>query len=203
MRIQGPQAVNRTTPASGKDVALRDGLSRRFERDQSARRTAAETRSPADWDVVVSIDRDNTAWMRKVVDENGWPRIAQVGEVGSNQAWLLVQHADLAPDFQAQCLPLLEQAAREGEASLANVAYLTDRVCSNQGQPQVYATQFLVEGGVLVPERVAPPATLEAVNSRRAAMGLSTIQEYAKELAEFGGMPVDLSSLEENGLDAD
>ena len=42
-----------------------------------------------------------------------------------------------------RCLDLLAEAAIRGEASRADLAYLTDRVLLAEGQAQVYGTQFV------------------------------------------------------------
>jgi uncharacterized protein DUF6624 len=82
-------------------------------------------------------------------------------------AWLLVQHAP--PEFQEQCLPLLEEAAARGNASPRDAAYLRDRVLLHRGEPQLYGTQYIVRDGVLTLWPVQDP---EGLDERRAALGL-------------------------------
>ncbi|WP_411978389.1 DUF6624 domain-containing protein [Streptomyces scopuliridis] len=74
------------------------------------------------------IDAGNTSWLKQVIAEHGWPGVALVGERGAEEAWLLAQHADLAPAFQRQALELLKAAVTAGDASPRHLAYLTDRV---------------------------------------------------------------------------
>lgn len=124
------------------------------------------------------IDRDNTARLRAIVSEHGWPTRSLVGADGAKAAWLLVQHADLAPDFQRRCLELM-QAAPEGEVARDHIAYLTDRVAVNSGQPQVYGTQFHSVGGKLVPRPIRDP---QAVDARRANMNLSSLGIYTRHM---------------------
>lgn len=90
---------------------------------------------------LVATDRQNTARMREIVAQYGWPTYDLVGRKASSAAWILVQHADRSPLFQAHCLPLLKAAVDEGQASPRNYAYLYDRVQLAYGYQQRYATQ--------------------------------------------------------------
>lgn len=90
---------------------------------------------------LLATDRQNTARMREIVAQYGWPTYDLVGREASSAAWILVQHADRSPLFQAHCLPLLKAAVDEGQASPRNYAYLYDRVQLAFGYTQRYATQ--------------------------------------------------------------
>jgi hypothetical protein len=149
---------------------LRAELLRRAEQDQAARRPR-ET----DWESVRSVDADNLAWLKKVVAEVGWPCRSMVGEDGAHAAWLLAQHADRDPEFQRRCLDLITEAAEHGEASRAELAYLTDRVLLAEGQPQEYGTQMIGQEEGWVPRRLRDP---EHVDKRRAAMSLGPLADY-------------------------
>jgi hypothetical protein len=122
------------------------------------------------------VDRDNTARMREIVAQHGWPTRSLVGEDGAQAAWLLVQHADAEPEFQRHCLALM-RAAPAGEVGLDQLAYLADRVDVNAGQPQTYGTQFRFDGERMVPAPLREP---EKVDERRAAMGLYSLTLYAR-----------------------
>ena len=58
---------------------------------------------------LIGIDRSNTARMKQIVEQYGWPIFEKVGEEASNAAWLIVQHADRNPFFQEKCLLLLKK----------------------------------------------------------------------------------------------
>ena len=168
-------------PLAGADSLLARQLALRVEADQAARGlwTLAFERgrepSSADDALVAAVDSLNTAWLRGVVSERGWPGASRVGETGAHDAWLLVQHADRDPAFQREVLGLMGAAVAEGEASGADFAYLTDRVRLAAGEPQVYGTQLDVVDGRPEPLRLGDP---EGVDARRAAVGLEPLGEY-------------------------
>ena len=151
------------------DEELSAELRERAERDQVARRSLRPgPHSAAEWAAVVApIDRDNTARLREIVERHGWPGRSLVGAAGAHAAWLLAQHAP--PEFQEQCLPLLQDAVARGEARPVELAYLEDRVLMHRSEPQVYGTQYRVIDGVVELWTVRDHAGLD---ERRAALGL-------------------------------
>jgi hypothetical protein len=153
-------------------------LHRRAEQDQAARRLAAKTRDGRE---MCRIDAENTAWLKQVITEYGWPGAALVGAQGAEEAWLLAQHADLAPAFQRQALELLKAAVAAGDASPRQLAYLTDRVLVAAGEPQVYGTQYTddPDGSNL---RLQPVADPDRLDERRAAMGLEPAADYDQRM---------------------
>ncbi len=147
---------------------LRTELLARADRDQTARKSLPPADQWYRWEQVIApVDRANTARMREIVAEYGWPGYALAGIDGAHAAWLLVQHA---PDeFQEECLPLLEAAVARGDAAPRDLAYLTDRVLMQRGEPQVYGTQYQVIDGRLSLWAVRDP---DGLDQRRAALGL-------------------------------
>jgi hypothetical protein len=176
-------------------LELQAELLRRAQQDQVARSELlcrAEqdkvTRAGPEpgWDTVASVDADNLTWLKSVVAEIGWPGWSMVGEEGAHAAWLLAQHADRDPAFQRRCLDLITEAARSGEASLTELAYLTDRVLLAEGQPQEYGTQMEGQEEGWTPRRLRDPETVDA---RRAAMSLGPLSEYIARMADEYGPP--------------
>jgi len=122
------------------------------------------------------VDARNTARMHEIVEEYGWPTKSMVGGDGTRSAWLLVQHADMDVAFQRKCLALMRPRLADGQVSPADVAYLTDRVRVNEGEPQVYGTQFHLKDGQRQPRPIEEP---EKVDERRASMGMKPLADYA------------------------
>jgi uncharacterized protein DUF6624 len=161
------------------DETLRDELLDMAEVDQRARRDGEP-------ETMMRVDREHTERMRAIVAQHGWPGRSLVGEEGAQAAWLLVQHADADPGFQAACLERLREAVEAREAPPDQLAYLGDRVAVGAGEPQVYGTQFretIDEDGetVLEPFPLEDP---EAVDALRAEVGLGPLDDYRRELAE-------------------
>ena len=165
------------------DEELSAELVQRSGRDQAARKSLRPGHGMAEWEAVVApVDRDNTARLREIVAQHGWPGHELVGRAGAHAAWLLAQHAP--PDVQEECLPLLRDAAARGDAGPVELAYLEDRVLMHRGEPQVYGTQYRERDGVLTLWTVRDPAGLDA---RRAALGLEPEAESRARLLAARG----------------
>jgi hypothetical protein len=171
---------------------LRAELLRRLAQDEDVRSRLIEAGlgSSAEADdlahEVDELDHENTDWLRSVVEHRGWPLSSVVGVDGAHAAWLLAQHADYDPAFQRRCLELMAAAVADGQASLSDYAYLTDRVLVGEGKPQRYGTQFTQSGDSWEPHRLEDP---DRVDGRRAEVGLGTINEYAEQLRRAYGAP--------------
>lgn len=120
-------------------------------------------------------DHDNTEWLKAIVSEQGWPKISEVGEAASQQAWLLVQHADADPAFQVQALRLMEPLVASGEVGKRNYAYLYDRVMLKIAGKQRFATQAMCRAGKRVPQ---PLEDEKAVDRLRTEFELEPLPSY-------------------------
>ncbi|SDL21215.1 DUF6624 domain-containing protein [Nonomuraea jiangxiensis] len=157
------------------DPALRAELLTMMERDQQVRAPGADP------DRMAGVDRANTERMRRILDTHGWPGHALVGEDGAHAAWVMVQHADLDPEFQRRGLALMRQAVAKDDADPGDLAYLTDRVRVAEKKPQVYGTQWGVDAeGTWQPR--TPIENEAEVDERRAEAGLQPLRDYLKEL---------------------
>lgn len=168
-----------------KEPALRRELLKLVEKDQAIRneliRKGVKNPDKAILGRMQAIDTSNTDRMKAIVNEYGWPGPKLVGRDGSDAAFLLVQHADLA--FQQKMLPLVEKAYRSGELSGQNYALLLDRVRVGEGRPQVYGTQAKRFEEWNGEEPALAPIEDEAnVDKRRAEMGLPPLAEYRELL---------------------
>jgi len=128
------------------------------------------------------VHKRNTARLKEIIAEYGWPGRSLVDEDGAIAAWFITQHAISDPPFQRRALELLREAHNKGEVSATALAFLEDRICVFEGRPQNYGTQFEPdEHGMPQPCPIADP---EHVNERRKALGMNTIEERTRELQE-------------------
>jgi hypothetical protein len=160
---------------------LRSELLRRAEKDQAAR-----SEPEPDAETLTSVDAENLNWLRDLITEVGWPGRSMVGQDGAHAAWLLAQHADQDPVFQRRCLDLMTEAGKRGEATLGELAYLTDRVLLAEGKPQEYGTQMTGRKQGWVPRNLRDPQT---VDERRAAMSLGPLRDNIARIARQYGPP--------------
>lgn len=161
---------------------LRDELLARMEKEQKLRRDLND--SPDDVQLLMRMmetDAQNTMWLEEIIQQHGWPSKSLVGEEGAQAAFLIVQHSP-ALKFQKKCLQLLEQAVDEKEADAISLAYLTDRIRTSEGKPQLYGTQGQTSSdGSIIP---FPIEDEEHVDERRKVLGLEPVAEYFKSMNE-------------------
>jgi hypothetical protein len=125
------------------------------------------------------VDERNTARLKDLVANHGWPHEGRVGPAGAEAAFLIAQHADHDPAFQKTALEHVRTAHRNGQASGEQVALLTDRVRVAEGTPQLYGTQAQIRDGTL---QMPPIQDSSAVDQRRARMGLPPLSDYIDTL---------------------
>jgi hypothetical protein len=164
--------------------ALRQELQAMVKEDQDARNAMIQAKATDEKLLkrMEEIDTKNTKRMKEIVAKVGWPGKSLVGKEGADNAFLLVQHADRDGAFQKECLPLLEKAVKQGEASGKNLAYLTDRLLVADKKKQRYGTQFTRKDGEWAPFPIEDEAN---VDKRRKEVGLESMAEYTKALREL------------------
>ena len=128
------------------------------------------------------VHESNARRLEELIVRHGWPGHALAGEEGAKAAWMIVQHTIGQPEFQRRCLRLLQDAAIENEVPPWQPAYLLDRIRIFEGKLQVYGTQFDPdEHGVMSP---CPVEDAMGLNSRRASIGLDSIEERTEMMRE-------------------
>ncbi|QNI33829.1 hypothetical protein H7849_07910 [Alloacidobacterium dinghuense] len=121
-----------------------------------------------------AVHRQNSARLREIIAEHGWPHEEIAGEDGAKAAWLIAQHAIGEPDFQRQSLQYLQRYAAEGKLPAWQAAYIEDRIAIQEGRPQRYGTQWIddIRDGLTRPLPLEDP---ERVNELRASVGLGPL----------------------------
>lgn len=125
-----------------------------------------------------ALDSSNTHDVKELLKRYGWFKISEFGEESDQNAWLLVQHADLDVAFQKEVLKKLEMLYPQGETRAGNYAFLFDRVAVNEKRPQRYGTQGrCVDPGKWEPLPLEDP---ERVAELRKSMGMDSLEETKK-----------------------
>jgi hypothetical protein len=128
---------------------------------------------------MAAVDSANLAWLKPLLLASGWPTRAALDSNGVQAVFLLVQHADRDPAFQAAMLPKVEAAYRNGDIEGQSLALLTDRVAKAQGRRQVYGTHTSVRDRKAIIDPIEDSAGLDA---RRAKLGLPPLAVYKRFL---------------------
>ncbi len=132
---------------------------------------------------MIKVDAFNTQELQKMLVGRGWFRDDKDGSGAANDAWLIAQHADQNPEFQAEALKLIEAEFDAPGVSKSNYAYLYDRVqmrftegMDAEKRIQRYGTQGRCTGaGTWEPFAVESP---EKIDEIRAEMGLGQMADY-------------------------
>lgn len=168
------------------DPVLRQKLLDMLKSDQAAREAALKSRlqSQDALKKMLSVDAKNLPMLKHIIEQHGFPTPSQVGGDGVDAAFLLVQHADRDPALQSQVLPQLIELHDKGVIRGGDVALLTDRVLRAQGKPQRYGSQFALDehDGSM---KIQPTEDMAHLDTRRAAMDLPPIADYACMLSVF------------------
>jgi len=135
--------------------------------DQDARSTRSK-------EIIEQVDKANQEQLQSIIEVHGWPSPSRFGEEAANAAWLIAQHADANPVFQRKCLELMQA---EKAVSQEDLGYLADRVRVNEGRPQLFGTQWIVENDEFKPQ---PIEDEENLDKRREKIGMPPFDEYVK-----------------------
>lgn len=143
--------------------------------DQAMRSSWSKDSKPtaADWTRQQELDAANLGRLEQIVARYGWPGLRFAGMRGSNAAWLVLQHADLAT--QRKYEPLLRAAVARRDAQAADLATLQDRIRVRSGLPQRYGTQFKMAStaaGSVVRSALYPIEDEANLEQRRREVGL-------------------------------
>ncbi|MGY0617900.1 DUF6624 domain-containing protein [Lysobacter sp. A378] len=172
--------------AAAQDCApasLQHELLKRNEVDQAARKTLVANRESKEaLDRVLQIDRENTAYLRTVLANCGWPKRSEVGEQAAKAAWRLTQHADMDPQYQVLAAQQLKYAVLADEAAAWDLAVLVDRNRRLTDRPQVYGMQFMTAPGNII--RFYDIVTPSQLDARRKEIGLASFYCWATQISE-------------------
>lgn len=163
-------------------------LDKMYDFDQTLRKDFIKNWSILEkQEILRKMDTFHTLKMKEILQRYGWITISKFGAEYDRKAWLLVQHADHDPFFQAGVLFLLGNLIPRKETDQKNYAYLYDRVAlkfPSLGFRQRYGTQVLskTKGEIILQPC---EGTFEEVDHRRKEIGLEPLREYLKQVKEM------------------
>lgn len=166
---------------------VKHALRSMVEFDQQVRNEfLKDIENPQVIELILKIDTHHMAILKRILAIHVWANISKFGKEADHNAWLLVQHADQDPFFQAGVAFILQQLVVLGETNKENYAYLYDRVALKLGRfgiKQKYGTQALIEERKV---KIFPcEGNIQNIDKNRAEMGLDTMANYLQNLKEI------------------
>lgn len=134
------------------------------------------------------LDSENTSDLKKLLKKYHWFTVSEFGGQADSHAWLLVQHADLDPQFQKEVLVIITDLWPKNETSARNYAYLFDRVAASWHDPSKRTLQRYGTQGQCIGPRDWEPISMEEpefLDQRRASVGLPAMAEYKLVVKEL------------------
>lgn len=163
-------------------VKIRQELLVMHDKDQGIRLLLIDAEQKGDKQKIVKIreimkqvDKQNALRVMEIIDTNGWLSKDDIGDTANETLFLCIQHVD-DKIIQDKYLPILKQAAEDGDAEGWHYAFLTDRIKLNSGKKQVFGTQTISEKGKF--SFIVPLQEPEKVDIYRAELGLEPLNNY-------------------------
>ena len=171
-----------------REPALRAELVSRGDQDQRVRYEMIKSGSARPDSGIMrrmaAIDAGNTARLKEIVDQIGWPGTDLVGWDGAEAAFFLAQHSERAS--HDAWMPKIQEAFDAGRIGGSNYALFLDRYLVEGGKPQVYGSRArpFAEWKGRVPS-FFPIDDSTNVDKRRADVGLPPLAEYGAMLSKM------------------
>lgn len=167
---------------------LADELSKMAETDQVAAyipQGKHKKLSEEDWNTFKdSVFTTHEKRLQEIFNEYGFAGYDLVGEDGSMNFWLMVQHCDHNPEFQTKVLEKMKIEVGNKNADPRDYGLLVDRVQLNTGKAQVYGTQvtYNFNTGQAYPKTLGDSTN---VNKRRESVNLEPLEVYLNKMTQM------------------
>lgn len=174
--------------------SLKTKLETLFMKDQTFRRiyVEAENKLGKDsaemeyfWEVVEAQDKIFEKEVVEIIEKYGWLGISQIGRLANATLWTVLQHGSIAS--KEKYAPLLKASVLKEESQPNHYARLIDRLLINSNKPQIYGSQ--IDYNSSETPSFFPIENPEYINQRRKELGLSSIQEFAKQRGVAWNIP--------------
>lgn len=132
-----------------------------------------------DWKKQNPIDRKNIKIVTKIIDSLGWLGAEKVGKNANLAFFVVIQHSHELSTME-RYLPVMEEAAKKGNADKRQLAYLIDRIELLNNRKQIYGTQYSIrENGAFFIDNLIDSSQVDV---RRKTMNLEPLNNYFKVL---------------------
>jgi len=185
-----PDVTEHKPDAGASDPKLQRQLLHMYAEDQQASAAALDSNVDGKPDQKLmdrwhAVSADNLVTFKGIVQAHGFPTVAAVGKDGVFAAFILAQHADKDPAFQASVLPMLQSSDSRDAVPAEMLAYLTDRILVAQQKKQRFGTQLYPRDGKMF---FRPIESLNGLDALRTANGLPMIADYSCLMSARTGM---------------
>lgn len=138
----------------------------------------------AEVEAVERTDLENIAIIDSLL-KDGLP--ANLTPQSYKTIWIVIDHASL--EKQEQYLPLIEEMSQRGLIGNDEYAILYDRIAMKRNRPQRYGSQTIQFGSPgAMNFYVFPVENPTILDSLRASVGMSSMEEYLKQLTHTTGI---------------
>lgn len=129
-------------------------------------------------------DQKRTDRLKEILETTSWADMHEIDDDLPNRAWLIAQHASHDPNFQKSVLASITPMVQRGQMDAQTFAQMTDEVALNEGEAQIYGTQYDCIDGSYQAFDLADPGK---VNERREELSLVPLEDYLQEAVEVNG----------------
>jgi len=130
------------------------------------------------WAAMGKSDSINLIKVKAVLDKYGWVGPDVVGSKGNDALFVVIQHADSA--IRDKYLPMMRTAVKNGKAQASQLALMEDRSALEHGKKQIYGSQ-IARDEKTNKYYIRPIEDEPNVDIRRVAVGLSSLEDYARQ----------------------
>ncbi len=134
--------------------------------------------STVDLDGMTYTDEIGRMRIKEIFDQYGFPTRKLVGKDAMNGVFCVIQHADGDIEWQRSQLDNVKKAVDTGDLSQDKYAYLYDRIKVNNGEKQLYGTQFANVDFKNKTVELKPTEDIENLEGRRMEIGMMPIDMY-------------------------
>lgn len=143
------------------------------------------------WKTIQKVDSSNLLIVETILEKHGWLGSDKIGGTANSTLFLVIQHSN--QKTQEKYLPLMKEAVKAGNANARSLAMLEDRILLGKGELQIYGSQISINNAS-GENYVLPLFEPEHVNTRRAEVGFSPIEDYVAHW----GMTWDVEEYKQN-----